>query len=66
MLAGIEQKWSSEIELFPVLVTHKRLVEVTHYPMNTNKHNVAWITPYKILYTTQRIYADHLSNWYSA
>ena len=31
MLAGIEPKWSSEIEPFPVLVTHKRLPEVTHY-----------------------------------
>ena len=31
ILAGIEPKWSSEIEPFPVLVTHKRLPGVKHY-----------------------------------
>ena len=31
MIAGIEPKWSSEIEPFPVLVTHKRLPQVKHY-----------------------------------
>ena len=31
ILAGIEPKWSSEIEPFPVLVTHKRLPQVRHY-----------------------------------
>ena len=31
ILTGIEPKWSSEIEPFPVLVTHKRLPEVKHY-----------------------------------
>ena len=31
ILAGIEPKWSSEIEPFPVLVTHKRLPQVQHY-----------------------------------
>ena len=29
ILAGIEPKWNSEIEPFPVLVTHKRLPQVT-------------------------------------
>ena len=31
ILAGIEPKWNSEIEPFPVLVTHKRLPRVKHY-----------------------------------
>ena len=31
ILAGIEPKWSAEIEPFPVLVTHKRLPQVKHY-----------------------------------
>ena len=31
ILAGIEPKWSSEIEPFPVLVTHRRLPQVKHY-----------------------------------
>ena len=31
LIAGIEPKWSSEIEPFPVLVTHKRLPQVKHY-----------------------------------
>ena len=31
ILAGIEPKWSSEIEPFPVLVTHRRLPQVRHY-----------------------------------
>ena len=31
MLAGVETVWSSEIEPFPVLVTHKRLPRVKHY-----------------------------------
>ena len=31
ILAGIEPKWSSEIEPFPVLVTHKRFPGVKHY-----------------------------------
>ena len=31
ILAGIKPKWSSEIEPFPVLVTHKRLPGVKHY-----------------------------------
>ena len=31
ILAGIEPRWSSEIEPFPVLVTHKRLPGVEHY-----------------------------------
>ncbi len=31
ILAGIEPKWNSEIEPFPVLVTHKRLPQVKHY-----------------------------------
>ena len=31
ILAGIEPKWSSEIEPFPVLVTHRRLPGVKHY-----------------------------------
>ena len=31
ILAGIEPKWSSEIEPFPILVTHRRLPQVKHY-----------------------------------
>ena len=31
ILAGIKPKWNSEIEPFPVLVTHKRLPQVKHY-----------------------------------
>ena len=31
ILAGIEPKWSSEIEPFPILVTHRRLPGVKHY-----------------------------------
>ena len=31
ILAGIEPRWSAEIEPFPVLVTHKRLPQVKHY-----------------------------------
>ena len=31
LIAGIEPKWSSEIEPFPILVTHKRLPQVKHY-----------------------------------
>ena len=31
MLAGITPVWASEIEPFPVLVTHKRLPIVKHY-----------------------------------
>lgn len=31
ILAGIKPKWSSEIEPFPILVTHKRLPQVKHY-----------------------------------
>ena len=31
MIAGIEPKWSSEIEPFPILVTHKRMPQVRHY-----------------------------------
>ena len=31
ILAGIEPKWNSEIEPFPILVTHKRLPGVKHY-----------------------------------
>ena len=31
ILAGIEPRWNSEIEPFPVLVTHKRLPQVQHY-----------------------------------
>ena len=31
ILAGIEPKWKSEIEPFPILVTHKRLPQVKHY-----------------------------------
>ena len=31
LIAGIEPRWSSEIEPFPVLVTHKRLPGVKHY-----------------------------------
>ena len=31
ILAGIEPKWASEIEPFPVIVTHKRLPQVKHY-----------------------------------
>ena len=31
LIAGIEPKWASEIEPFPVLVTHKRLPQVKHY-----------------------------------
>ena len=30
-LAGIKTVWSSEIEPFPVLVTHKRMPQVKHY-----------------------------------
>ena len=30
-LAGIEPRWSSEIEPFPILVTNRRLPEVKHY-----------------------------------
>ena len=30
-LAGVETIWSSEIEPFPVLVTHKRMPQVKHY-----------------------------------
>ena len=31
MIAGIKPKWASEIEPFPILVTHKRLPQVKHY-----------------------------------
>ena len=31
ILTGIEPKWSSEIEPFPILVTHRRLPGVKHY-----------------------------------
>ena len=31
IIAGIEPKWNSEIEPFPILVTHKRLPGVRHY-----------------------------------
>ncbi|MBQ6041882.1 MAG: DNA cytosine methyltransferase [Oscillospiraceae bacterium] len=31
ILAGIEPKWSSEIEPFPILVTHRRLPGIKHY-----------------------------------
>ena len=31
ILAGIESKWSSEFEPFPILVTQKRLSQVKHY-----------------------------------
>ena len=31
MMAGVETVWSSEIEPFPVLVTHKRMPHVKHY-----------------------------------
>ena len=31
LIAGIEPRWSSEIEPFPILVTHKRLPQVKHY-----------------------------------
>lgn len=31
ILAGIQPVWSSEIEPFPVLVTHRRLPSVKHY-----------------------------------
>ena len=31
LIAGIEPRWSSEIEPFPILVTHKRLPQVKHF-----------------------------------
>jgi len=31
ILAGVEPRWASEIEPFPILVTHKRLPTVRHY-----------------------------------
>ena len=31
MIAGIEPSWASEIEPFPVLITHKRMPQVRHY-----------------------------------
>ena len=31
LLAGITPVWNSEIEPFPILVTHKRLPQVRHY-----------------------------------
>lgn len=31
MIAGVEPKWASEIEPYPILVTHKRLPDVKHY-----------------------------------
>lgn len=31
ILTGVEPRWSSEIEPFPVLVTHKRMPHVKHY-----------------------------------
>ena len=48
ILAGIEPKWSSEIEPFPVLVTHKRLPGVKHYG-DVSKLNGAELPPVDII-----------------
>ena len=48
ILAGIEPKWSSEIEPFPVLVTHKRLPQVKHYG-DVSKLNGAELPPVDII-----------------
>ena len=31
MLAGIKPVWNSDVEPFPILVTHRRLPQVKHY-----------------------------------
>ena len=48
ILAGITPVWSSEIEPFPVLVTHKRLPTVKHYG-DVSKLNGAELTPVDII-----------------
>ena len=48
ILAGIKPKWSSEIEPFPVLVTHKRLPGVKHYG-DVSKLNGAELPPVDII-----------------
>ena len=48
ILAGIEPKWSSEIEPFPVLVTHKRLPSVKHYG-NVSRLSGAELPPVDII-----------------
>ena len=48
ILAGIEPKWNSEIEPFPILVTHKRLPSVKHYG-DVSKLNGAELPPVDII-----------------
>lgn len=48
ILAGIEPKWSSEIEPFPILVTHRRLPDVKHYG-DVSKLNGAELPPVDII-----------------
>jgi len=48
ILAGIEPKWSSEIEPFPILVTHRRLPGVKHYG-DVSKLNGAELPPVDII-----------------
>jgi len=48
ILAGIEPRWSSEIEPFPILVTHKRLPQVKHYG-DVSKLNGTELPPVDII-----------------
>ena len=48
ILAGIEPIFASEIEPFPILVTHKRLPQVKHYG-DVSKLNGAELTPVDII-----------------
>ena len=48
ILAGIKPVWNSEIELFPIRVTEKRLPEVKHYG-DVNKLNGAELPPVDII-----------------
>ena len=48
ILAGIEPMWSSEIEPFPILVTHRRLPGVKHYG-DVSKLNGAELPPVDII-----------------
>ena len=48
MLAGIEPIWLSEIEPYPILVTHNRLPDVQHFG-DVNKLNGAELPPVDII-----------------
>ena len=48
MIAGIEPRWASEIEPFPVLVTNKRMPQVRHYG-DVSKLSGADLEPVDIL-----------------